>query len=173
MSSDFIQDEAEFELKDSPLHHNNHIYAVVATSSTVSQTVEFDSVKSLLYIGGLGLAGSAAVFLAAGMPIEGYGAAGVFAVLLPAATPVALWSISRFSGRSSKLLIMVAVAPVSAVPLYLTYLSFEIPDGVSVFLGFGIIVLMLLLAYPYRTETPLQKYVSRAGEQLSAQSDLN
>lgn len=139
----------------------------------MSQTIEFDSVKSLLYISGLGLAGSAAVFLAAGIPIEGYGAAGVFAVLLPAATPVALWSISRFSGRSSKLLVMVAVTPVSMVPLYLIYLSFEVPEGVGVFLGFGIVMLMCLLAYPYRTETPLQKYISRAREQLSVQSDSN
>jgi hypothetical protein len=132
----------------------------------VSQTIEFDSVKSLLYISGLGLAGSAAVFLAAGIPIEGYGAAGVSAVLLLAVTPVALWSASRF-------LIMVAVAPVSMVPLYLIYLSFEVPESVGVFLGFGIVMLMCLLAYPYRTETTLQKYISRAREQLSAQSDSN
>ncbi len=107
------------------------------------------------------------------MPIEGYGAAGVFAVLLPAVTPVALWLVSRLSGRSSKLLVMVALAPVSVVPLYLIYLSFEVPEGVGVFLGFGIVMLMCLFAYPYRTETPLQKYVSRAGKQLSAQSDSN
>jgi hypothetical protein len=146
---------------------------VVATSSTVSQTIEFDSVKSLLYVGGLGLTGSAAVFLAARIPIEGYGAAGVFAVLLPVAIPVALWSVSRLSGRSSKLLVMVAVAPVSVVPLYLIHLSFEVPKGVGVFLGFGIAALMWLFAYPYRTETPLQRYISRAREQLGAQSDSN
>ncbi|NMJ76711.1 hypothetical protein GLU01_01440 [Nanohaloarchaea archaeon] len=121
----------------------------------------------------MGLAGSAAVFLAAGIPIEGYGAAGVLAVLLLAATPVALWSVSRLLDRSSRLLIMVAVAPVSTVPLYLIYLSFEVPEGVGVFLGFGIVMLMCLLAYPYRTETPLQKYISRAREQLSVQSDSN
>jgi hypothetical protein len=111
--------------------------------------------------------------LAAGIPIEGYGAAGVLAVLLPAVTPVASWSVSRLLDRSSRLLIMVAVAPVSAVPLYLIYLSFEVPEGVGVFLGFGIATLMWLLVYPYRIETPLQKYISGARQQLSAQSDSN
>jgi hypothetical protein len=107
------------------------------------------------------------------MPIEGYGAAGVFAVLLPAATSVISWPASRLSGRSSKLLVMVALAPVSVVPLYLIYVSFEIPEGVSVFLGFGTVALMWLLPYPYRTDTPLHKYVSRPREQHSAQSDSN
>jgi hypothetical protein len=86
------------------------------------------------------------------MPIEGYGAAGTFAVLLPAMTPPALWSVSRLSGRSSKLLVTVALAPVSVVPLYLVYLSFEVPEGVGVFLGFGVAALMWILAYPYGTE---------------------
>jgi hypothetical protein len=123
----------------------------------VSQTIEFDSIEGLLYISGLGIVGSAAVFLATGMPIEGYGAAGAFAVLLPAVTPVASWLISSVLNHSSRLLIMIAVTPVSVVPLYLVYLSFEVPEGVGVFLGFGVAALMWILAYPYGMEISFRK----------------